>query len=296
MVLFPVLAAFLASLGWAVGIVLAQRPAQALGAFEFVRVQLLACAAILALACSVMGYWASVAWSAWPAFAASTVIGILLGNLAMVEALRRGGPRRLELVLTMKAPFVAGMAFVAFGESLTVSNLVGALITLIGISWAVLFSHHDPDDGAKTRRELTVFVLLGLTAAGSQGFGFLVLKPAMEAGTDPMAASAIRLLGAAFLISLVALWPARAFRCTTDVTPHLLGSTILPGFIGYGVSSTLLLYAFANFDAGISAVLGSLSPVLVLPVLWMAKGQRPQRGAIIGALLCVLGTAIIVLG
>ena len=65
-------------------------------------------------------------------------------------------------------------------------------------------------------------------------------------------------------------------------------------FIGYGVSSTLLLYAFANFDAGIAAVLGSLSPVLVLAILWLKEGIVPQSLAIFGSLLAVLGTAIIV--
>lgn len=72
----------------------------------------------------------------------------------------------------------------------------------------------------------------------------------MQAGTDPLAVSALRLLGAAFLISVVALWAAKAFQPKASVTPYLFGSTILPGFIGYGVSSTLLLYAFSSLDAG----------------------------------------------
>ncbi|NKX36454.1 EamA family transporter, partial [Rhodobacteraceae bacterium R_SAG4] len=50
-----------------------------------------------------------------------------------------------------------------------------------------------------------------------------------------------------------------------------------------------------NFDAGVAAVLGSLSPVLVLPILWFKNGKRPHQTAIIGAGLAVAGTAIIVL-
>jgi drug/metabolite transporter (DMT)-like permease len=75
----------------------------------------------------------------------------------------------------------------------------------------------------------------------------------------------------------------------------VLGRTILPGFIGYGVSSTLLLYAFATIDAGIAAVLGSLSPVLVLPLLWLKEGVFPSWQANVGAAVSVAGTAMIVL-
>ena len=94
MLVLPILAALTASFGWATGIVLAQRPAQKLGAFEFTRIQLIACSAILAGFCTVMGYWQYVAWGYWPSFAASICFGIVLGNLAMIECLRRGGDRK----------------------------------------------------------------------------------------------------------------------------------------------------------------------------------------------------------
>ena len=47
MLILPIFAAVIASFGWATGIVLAQSPAQKLGAFEFTRIQLIACSAIL---------------------------------------------------------------------------------------------------------------------------------------------------------------------------------------------------------------------------------------------------------
>ncbi|MFU1682105.1 hypothetical protein ACM258_05455 [Phaeobacter piscinae] len=78
MLILPVLAAVGASSGWATGIVLAQWPARQLGAFEFTRIQLFACSAILAALVSLLGYWTTIEWAYWPAFIASTVIGIVL--------------------------------------------------------------------------------------------------------------------------------------------------------------------------------------------------------------------------
>ncbi len=292
MFLLPALAAFGASAGWATGIVLAQVPARRIGAFEFTRIQLVACAAIMGALCSLLGYWPSVDWRHWPSFAASICIGIILGNLAMIECLRRGGPRQTELLLSLKAPLVAAMAFVWLGESLSAMDILGAGVILAGLFLAIFFG--GGDQGVPARGNRGAVIALGVAATLCQGFGFLVMKPAMLAGTEPLAASAIRLLGAGFVISVVALWPAPVLRSRCDMSPGLLGKTILPGVIGYGVSSSLLLYAFANYDAGIAAVLGSLSPVLVLPILWFRDGRAPTPQATFGAVLAVTGTAILI--
>lgn len=295
MFFLPAFAAISASFGWASGIVLAQWPARQLGAFEFTRIQLIACAAIMATLVSALGYWPSIQWAYWPAFVASSVIGIVLGNLAMIACLRRGGPRRTELLLSLKAPIVGAMAFLWLNETPQMSDLIGATLTLCGVGIAVAYGSDARSESDATYGNLVTIIGLGVVATACQGFGFLVMKPAMLAGTEPLAASAIRLLGAAFLISIVSLWPASAFRPQASMTPYLLGRTILPGFIGYGISSTLLLYAFATMDAGIAAVLGALSPVLVLPILWFKEGLVPRLPSILGAVLAVLGSALIIL-
>lgn len=295
MLVLPLFAALAASSGWAAGIVLAQAPARRLGAFAFTRIQLIACSLIVCGLCSLMGYWQSVTWSAWPAFLVSSLFGIVLGNLAMIECLRRGGPRRTELLLSLKAPLVAGMAYVWFGETPSSLDALGAGVALFGVGLAIFHGGNAASESDEIRGSLMSILLLGVAATALQGFGFLVMKPAMLSGTEPLAVSAIRLTGAALVISLVALWPARAFKPQSRITPALLGRTILPGFIGYGISSSLLLYAFAHADAGIAAVLGALSPVLVLPILWLKEGQAPRPLALAGAVLAVAGAAVIVL-
>lgn len=295
MFLLPIIAAIGASTGWATGIVLAQMPARRLGAFEFTRIQLISCAAIVSLVCAIAGYWQSVAWHHWPAFVVSILFGILLGNLAMIECLRRGGPRRTELLLSFKGPVVAVIAYVWLGERLTSIDGLGAATVLAGIFVAIQFGADKGSDSDRMTGPLSIVLLLGLAATLFQGLGFLVIKPAMLEGTEPLAASAVRLLGAAFVISLIGLWPTQMFRPHGTLTPELLGRTILPGVIGYVISSSLLLYAFANFNAGVAAVLGSLSPILVLPMLWLKEGRRPRPAAVLGAFMAIAGTAVIVL-
>ncbi len=295
MVLLPIAAAVGASTGWATGIVLAQRPARLLGAFEFTRIQLTACAAILMVVCTFLGYWPAVLWHHWPAFLFSSIIGIIIGNLAMIECLRRGGPRRTELLLSLKGPIVALMAYLWLGETLSLWDTLGGMLVLTGIFLAIQFGNDAHSASDRLDGKLFAVLLIGAFATLCQGFGFLVLKPAMTEGMAPLSVAAIRLVVAAFIISVVALWPAKAFDPKTTLTPPLLGRTILPGVIGYIVSSSLLLYAFANFHAGLAAILGSLSPVIVLPIIWLKEKRPPRPFAVLGPLAAIAGTAMIVL-
>jgi len=291
--LLGALTATCASCGWAAGMMIAHAPARQLGAFEFTRIQLLTSGFTMGMLAAIFGYWQSVSWNEWPAFLLSILVGVILGNLAMVECLRRGTPRETELIISLKAPIVALLAYLYLGETLTLSDMIGGSVVLAGIALAVTSGKNREQSAPKGHTGAVI--LFGGLAALSQGIGFLALKPAMLAGSEPVALSAIRLLGAAFVVSLIALWPFPNTREKATLTPALLLRTTTPGLIGYCISTTLLLYAFAHIEAGIAAVLGSLSPVLILPMAWIVEGRRPSLQASLGAFLSVFGCAIIVL-
>ncbi|MDA5557318.1 DMT family transporter [Shimia sp. MMG029] len=295
MPLLPILAALGASFGWASGIVIAQSPAKQLGAFAFTHIQLIACGLLAAALTTALGHWHTIPWQFWPAFVFSSVFGILLGNLAMIACLRRGGPRRTELLLSLKAPIVGGIAFVWLQEIPAPTDILGAAITLIGVCIAIVFGTNTQSQSDASAAPLLHILGLGVVATALQGAGFLAMKPALEAGLTPIAATALRLLGAALLISVIACVPAKAMKPHAPLTPALLGVTVLPGVIGYIVASSLLLFAFARLDAGIAATLGALSPVLILPILWVKEKVPPHPVAILGAMIAVSGTAVIAL-
>jgi uncharacterized membrane protein len=76
---------------------------------------------------------------------------------------------------------------------------------------------------------------------------------------------------------------------------RVLAQTALNGFIAMGVGMTLILLALKHGDVGTVGILSSVSPVLVLPLLWLRLGRAPARGAWIGAALTVLGTTLVLL-
>lgn len=288
------LAAFAASSGWATGTVLADRPARALGSFAFIRIQVIACAALQASLCSVFSLWSTVSTAHWPAFAVSTG-AMLVGLLSFTTCLRMGGPRRAEVVFSLRALVVAAMAYIWLGETLSTGDAMGGLICLSGVLLAILSRHADGEAAPDAFKNAALFMGIGLMGVTCQGLSFLAVKPALESGTHPLAVSAIQLGGASAIVTLAALLPVRALKAQTRLTPYLMFRTVLPGIIGYVFASSALLFAFATLEAGVAAVLGSLAPVLVIPIQAVRDREYPGAKTVVGAAIAVIGASIIVL-
>ena len=65
---------------------------------------------------------------------------------------------------------------------------------------------------------------------------------------------------------------------------------------GYRVWHVVVTFALCdvNFNSGISAAPGSLSPVIILPRLWFKEGIMPPMQAIFEGILFVVGIAVII--
>jgi drug/metabolite transporter (DMT)-like permease len=289
-------AALSASTCWAFGYLIAHRPATQLGAFEFTRTQLISSFALLIVIVTVLNGWPSITWAHWPSFVAAGLIGVVFNNLATIACLRRGGPRRMQLLGSMSAPFAALLGFLFLGESMSPPKLMGIGLAFSGLLIAILFGRRGQHRIEAVHGSLAVVIALGLFAAICNAVGLIALKPALLAGTDPLAATALRTGGGALVISVVTLWPAAAFESPTRRTPRLVLRAILPGFIGYIAAVSLQLYALRSYDAGVVAVLSSMAPVLMLPMIWATSGDRPPWSAWLGAILAVLGAGIIFAG
>lgn len=292
-----VLAAALgASLCWALGSLIAHRPATQLGAFEFTRTQLISSSALLVVIVTAINGWQSVTWAYWPSFVVASLFGVIFTNLAMIACLRRGGPRRMQLLVSMSAPVAALLGFSFLGESMSTQKLLGVGLAFGGLMLAILFGRRGQGRFESIQGSLAVVIALGLLAAVCHAVGLVALKPALLAGTEPLAATALRTGGAALVISVMALWPARAFDPLTKPTPGVVLRAILPGFIGYVAAVSLQLYALRSYDAGTAAILSSMAPVMMLPMIWILTGEASPLSAWLGAILAVLGIGVILGG
>ncbi len=282
---------------WAVGSMLSVSPSRHLGAFAFTRWRMAMVAVMLWAVVLTTGSWRTFPLSSWGAMTVSGVIGIFIGDTALFAAMNRLGPRRAGVLFATHALFSALLGFWLLGERMSLQAALGAGLVVAGVMAAIFLGRRQEERHAweTDQGDVGLGVALGLIAALCQAVGSLIAKPVMVAAVDPVAASAVRVTVAS-LAHLVLLWSGfRMARAQQAPTLRVIGQTALNGFIGMGVGMTLILLALQKGDVGMVAILSSVSPVLVLPLLWLHLGRTPAIGAWLGAGLTVVGTALILL-
>jgi drug/metabolite transporter (DMT)-like permease len=280
---------------WAIGSVMSVTPARHLGAFAFTRWRMAMVAVMLWLLVAFNGTWATFDAHAWGVMAVSGLIGIFIGDTALFEAINRLGPRRAGVLFATHAAFSAVLGFAVLNERMSLQALLGALLTSTGVMLAMAMGRHKDETHAweLDQGHAGAGVALALVAALCQALGSLIAKPVMAQQVDPILASAVRVTVATMAHAVLLASGFKAARATSPPNVRVLAQTGLNGFIAMGVGMTLVLLALEKGDVGMVAILSSVSPILVLPLLWFQLKRPPAMGAWVGASLTVLGTALI---
>ena len=286
-----------AAVCWAFTSVLSATPARQLGTFAFTRWRMVLVLLMLLPVVLLSGSWRSLSLADGAVLALSGFIGIFVGDTALFAAMNRLGPRRTSVLFATHAFFSALLGYWVLGEQMGAQALLGGSLVMSGVMTAILLGRHkdeahvlEADSGHWGQG-----VALGLLAALCQAVSSLIAKPVMVGGADPIAATAVR-VSATCIAQLLLLWSGYAgARALQRATPRILLQVGWIGFLGMGLGMTLIMLALRQGDVGLVAILSSVSPVLVLPLLWLRLGRAPAPGAWLGAGLTVLGTALVLL-
>ena len=283
---------------WAASALLSARPAKRLGAVRFVRWRMFLVLLILWPLTGLSGAWVHISWDQGAAMVLSGLIGITLGDSALFAAMNRLGPRRTGVLFTTHALFSAALGFIWLGERLGLQAYGGAILAVTGVMIAVAWGHRQQvADPWEPTGNLRTGVALALGAAACQSLGALLAKPALtgEGALAPELALTLRVSAAWVALVVVGWWStkARAMR-PSPLSWQAIQDTAISGWVGMGVGMGLLLWALSLGSMGAVGVLSSVSPVLVLPMLWIINRRPPTWGAWLGAALAVMGSALMV--
>jgi drug/metabolite transporter (DMT)-like permease len=287
--------ALAASACWAFGSMLSVTPARHLGAFAFTRLRMLMVALMLWLAVFALGLWHPVSSVDLLLIALSGFIGIFLGDTANFATMNRLGPRRSGMLFSSNALISAILGFAILGERMNTQAAFGAGLTISGVMIAILYGRRPTEDHAweTNQGHHGLGIALGLGAALCHSVSTLVAKPVMSGGMDPVLASAIR-VSVSVAGHFIVLWcRVGTVQPKNPPTPYIIAQTALSGLVGMALGMTCLLLALKLGDVGVVAVLSSVTPILVLPLLWFFLRRPPARGAWGGAILSVIGTSMI---
>jgi drug/metabolite transporter (DMT)-like permease len=280
---------------------------------QLARWQMLATFAMTGLVSLGVGGWRTVGPGEFWLLAASSVSGIAIASITYFGTIYVVGPRITALLFSLTSPFALALGYLALGETINgwqglgVALVLGGIVLAIGIprrflkrgdsapAMPVVAPATMPLSTASApplRGRLWPGIALGVVTAVGQAVGSLLARPAMAAGVEPFTAMALRSGLAAVIFVALAATPVgagsrSAFRF--GALALALGSA----FVGTSLGMSLLMAALHRGSVGIVSTLSSMTPVLILPMVWIRSRERPPAAAWCGALLAVAGTALI---
>ncbi|QRM57305.1 DMT family transporter [Sinorhizobium sp. BG8] len=249
-----------------------------------------------------LGGWQSVA--AWQLgyLAASSFFGIIVASTTYFATIYAIGARNTALMFSLTAPFAVLLGYVVLGETISIQQGGGILLVLAGIILAIGLRGRQgegvssPSEGRQVPVRLPWHgIALGAITAFGQALGSLCARPAMATGVEPFTAMAIRSGIAMVFFLMLSVLPIAALRRAPAVALKTVGIAVLAAFLGTGLGMSLLMAALAHGNVGIVSTLSSMTPVVILPMVWFRTGVCPPAQSWLGACLAVLGTALITL-
>lgn len=264
---------------------------------------LLAVGATAVLACATAGLWP---WEVvlgpsayqWFWLGLSGIVGLSVGDLFGFTSLRILGARRQSVVSTT-APVASGaVGFILLNETLSASYIVGMLLCLAGVMYAMSSNTERSDVHREGYGSYATGILLAIGGAFCQGSGLVLAKVGMISGEgiSPFHATFMRMsvgFGATYVIDFIRRAPHRplkeAFADKQGATSMYKG-TVLGPILGV----TLSLVAAERLNVAIAQTIFSLIPFVVMGIATLVHKEHLPWRSVLGAVIATIGIMIIV--
>jgi drug/metabolite transporter (DMT)-like permease len=232
--------------------------------------------------------------SRWGWLTISGIIGLALGDAFLFSCYRHVGPRIGLLLLSLAPIFGAISAWLMFGETLTIMQILGIAVTLCGISWVVFARGEGSNESDHDWRK---GLLLGVLAAFCQATGLVLSKQGMADGFSPFAATLIRMIAAVTTLWIMALFQKQAGKTVRAVREHPLGLkwALFGSFFGPVFGVTASLFAIQHAEIGVASTLMALPPIVMLPISYFFYKEKLNWQAVVGTLVAIGGVALLFL-
>lgn len=275
------------------------------------------------------GLWLpKVDGTVWTWLALSGLAGLAIGDQFLFTALVYIGPRLSTLLMTLTPPATAMIAWPMLDEPLSWLAILGIAITIAGVAWVALERPENPSHrrgGQRSERRIRLGLFFGAMAGLCQATGLVLAKKAMlhattsEIALDAWSVTLIRMIFgvAGIIIFFTILRLIRAHREAVDtsmaisaeserlppprttyfhsVWPFALLMIAIGVFFGPVCGVWMSMVAIERTETGIAATLMAMTPVFILPFAAWIEKERITWRAVCGAVVAVLGVAILML-
>ena len=222
----------------------------------------------------------------------SGLIGLIFGDGFLFKSFHIIGAKYGMLIMSLVPAISTILAFFFLGETLSLTVILGMLITLIGIAIVVWKGN----DGKSKEKVTVIGIFYALLGALGQAGGLLFAKAAFSiAELNGFYAAFIR-VSSATIIFLPAMILLRKYRNPIELYRKDLKSLLLTtagALLGPFLGITFSLIAVKNTSVSIASTLMSMVPIIMLPLLHFVYKEKITIWSILGSLVAVSGVAIL---
>ncbi|MFO7829398.1 MAG: DMT family transporter [Bacteroidales bacterium] len=234
----------------------------------------------------------------WLWLSLSGLVGFVIGDLLLFEAYVVIGSRISMLIMSLTPPITAFIGWLIMDEVLTTQNMIGMILTIIGIILVVVErkSHKLGEKKKKNNRMKFSYpiagILLAFGGAVGQGTGLVLSKFGMQ-DMDPFAATQIRVMtgftGFSILFIFLKRWK-KVFEALKN--KKAMSRVGVGAFFGpfLGVSFSLLAVSYTT--TGVASTIMAIVPVLIIPPAVLFFKEKITIKEIIGSIIAVGGVAL----
>lgn len=229
--------------------------------------------------------------STWTWLSISGLIGFVIGDLFLFQAYLEIGSRISMLIMALVPPITALLGFITMREMISLSDLLGMVITISGIFIVVLVRNPEGNN-FKLSRSMKGIVYAFIGALG-QSFGLILSKIGMG-NYNPFAATQIRIIAGMIGFTVVFIFMKRWDKLkeaikNKEAKKYLIIGSLFGPFLG--VSFSLLAIQYTT--TGVSSTITSIIPVLIIPLSIYVLKEKVSLKEIIGAIISVVGVSIL---
>ena len=225
----------------------------------------------------------------------SGVVGYVFGDGLLIESFLIIGPRLAMLLMLLAPVFSAFLAWVLLGEVPSSLEIMGILVTIVGIAWVV--TEKAPSLNSATSKKSPGYVVgiaLGIGGAVGQAVGLLLSRIGLEGGYSTISANQVRVTCAALVLGLFYWQQKKIHTHVAKLKDKRTLVEIASGALtGQVLGVILSLEAIAHTHIGTASALMSLSPILLIPVSYLIFKEKISARAIIGTIVALLGVGLL---
>jgi drug/metabolite transporter (DMT)-like permease len=176
--------------------------------------------------------------------------------------------------------------------------MIGIAVTLTGIVVVLLEREIPREEKVVTKMRKRWGLLFGVISAMGQGFGLVLSRIGMYAGVtaaiNPVSAALMRMLWAGPFVWICVILAGKLPEAQKAVENRQgIQYTAAGAVVGPFLGMTLSMVAVANAQVGVAQTLMSLMPLFIIPVIWVIYREKTNVRGILGAIVAVVGVAIL---